>query len=72
MMVIANVFPKLQNVKNLVRPLSKKHDFRTPFVSPHVQASQILNKSPCLFIVIREVDLENVSESYTLNVRGVC
>ena len=39
MMVIANVFPKLQNVKNLVRPLSKKHDFRTLFVSQHVQAS---------------------------------
>ena len=31
MIVIANVFPKLQAVKDLVTPLSKKHRLRTPF-----------------------------------------
>ena len=44
--VIAYVFPKLQTVKNLSRPLSKKRCFRTPFDSQHVKASQILAKSP--------------------------
>ena len=44
--VIANVFPKLQTVKFFVRPLSKKHGFRTRFDSQHVKASQILAKSP--------------------------
>ena len=46
MIVIANVFPKLQTVKILVRPLSKKRRFRTGFGSEHVEASQILAKSP--------------------------
>ena len=32
MIVIANVLPKLQTVKGLVRPLSKKPRFRTPFI----------------------------------------
>ena len=45
MIVIANVFPKLQTVKDLVRPLSKKRRFRTCFDSQHVKASQILSKS---------------------------
>ena len=43
---LANVFPKLQTVKNLVRPLSKKCCFRTRFDRKHVKASQILAKSP--------------------------
>ena len=43
---IANLFPKLQTVKILVRPLSKKHRFRTRFGSQHVKASQIVPKSP--------------------------
>ena len=43
--VIANVFPKLQTVKNLVRPISKKQLFRTRFDSQHVKLSQILAKS---------------------------
>ena len=45
MIAIANVFPKLQTVKILVRPLSKKRPFRTPFDSEHVKASQALAKS---------------------------
>ena len=43
--VIANVFPKLQTVKDLVRPLSKNHRFRTSFKSQHVKGSQTLKKS---------------------------
>ena len=39
MIVIANVFPKLQTVKDLVRPCSKKCCFRTPFDSQHVKSS---------------------------------
>ena len=46
MIVIANVFSKLQTVKNLFRPLSKKLRLRTRFDSQHVKASQILAKYP--------------------------
>ena len=40
--VIANIFPKPETVKNLVRPLSKKHGFRTSFQSQHVKGFQTL------------------------------
>ena len=46
MIFIANVFPKLQTVKSLVRPLYKKGRFRTRFDTQHVNASQILANSP--------------------------
>ena len=46
MIVIANVFPKLQSVTNFFRPLSKKRRFRTRFDSQHMKASQIVAKSP--------------------------
>ena len=49
MIVIANLFPKLQTVKNLVRSLSKKLRFRTHIDSQNVKASQILAKSPWEF-----------------------
>ena len=39
MIVIVNVFPKLQTVKILVRPLSKKRRFRIRFDSQRVKAS---------------------------------
>ena len=42
--VIANLFPKLQTKKNLARPLSKKFYFRTPFDSKHVKGTQTLVK----------------------------
>ena len=41
-----NVFPKLETVETLLRPLSKKRCYRTDFVSLDVKASQILAKSP--------------------------
>ena len=46
MILIANAFPKLQTVKILLSPLSKKRCFRTRFDSQHVKASEIFGKSP--------------------------
>ena len=46
MIAIANVFPKLQTVKELLRPLSQKPRFRTRFDSQHVKAAQIHPESP--------------------------
>ena len=43
--VIASVFPKLQTVKVLFRPPSKKRRFRIFFDSQHVKVSQTLVKS---------------------------
>ena len=45
MIVIANVFPKLQTVKDLVRSLSTKRCFWTFFDSQHVKGCQTLVKS---------------------------
>ena len=45
-MVTADVFRKLQTVKNLVRPLCKKRRFGTRFDSQHVKVSQKLPKLP--------------------------
>ena len=45
MIAIPTLFQKLQNVKKLVGPFSKKHRSRTPFVSQHVKGSQTLVKS---------------------------
>ena len=46
MMVIANVFRKLQTVKNFFTPLCKKRLFGTRWDSRHVKVSRILAKSP--------------------------
>ena len=46
MILIANVFPKLQTMKILVRPLSKKPHFRRRFDSQRVKTSEIVAKSP--------------------------
>ena len=46
MIIIANAFPILKTVKNFVRTLSKKGRFGARFESEHVNASQILAKSP--------------------------
>ena len=45
MIVIATLLRKLQAVKDLVRPLSKKQYFRTRFDSQHFKESQTLEKS---------------------------
>ena len=46
MIVIANVFPKLQTVNVLVGPLCKMPCFGTRFDTQHDKVSQILAKSP--------------------------
>ena len=74
--VLANVFPKLQTVKNLVRLLSKKRRFTTRFDSQHVKGSQMLAKSPWqhiyhfFSIILWEVHFENVSLSDRWNLTG--
>ena len=45
MIVIATLFRKLQTVKDLGRPLSRKLRLRKPFDSQHVKGSQTLVKS---------------------------
>ena len=45
MIVIATLLRKLQAVKDLAGPLSKKHRFRTPVDSQHFKEIQILVKS---------------------------
>ena len=45
MIVIVTLLLKLQAVKDLVRPLSEKHRFRTPFDSQHVKGFQTLVRS---------------------------
>ena len=45
MIVIPSLFWKLQIVKDLVRPLSKKQPFRRPFDRHHVKGSQSFVKS---------------------------
>ena len=44
MIVIATLFRKLQTVKDLITPLSKKHRFRTPIDSQHFKGSQTIAK----------------------------
>ena len=43
--VIANVFPKFQTFKDLVRPLSKKRRLRTSFENQHPKGFLALVKS---------------------------
>ena len=45
MMVIANMFPKLQTVKNFITPLCKKCRFSTRLDNRHVKVSRILAES---------------------------
>ena len=45
-MVIANVFQKLQTVKNFFPPLCKKCRFETRLDSRHEKVSRIVAKSP--------------------------
>ena len=45
MTLVFYVFPKLETAKNVVRKISKKTRFKTPFDSQHVKGSQTLFKS---------------------------
>ena len=42
---MADAFPKLHNVKDFVRPLSKKRRLKTSFDSQHVKGPQTLVKA---------------------------
>ena len=44
MIVIATLFRRLQTAEGLVKPLSKNHCLRTPFVSQHVKGPKLLQK----------------------------
>ena len=44
MIFIATLFRKLQTLKDLARPLSKKHRLRRHFDTQHVKVSQTLPK----------------------------
>ena len=54
MIVIGNVFAKLQTLKIFVRKLSQEHRFRTGFGIQQVKESQLLAKSPreCFYHVL--------------------
>ena len=76
MIAIANVFPKLQTVKEFVRSLSRKRRFRTPFDSQHIKGSKHLSNLHesafiDLFITLRECHLENLFLSDMWNLRSV-
>ena len=77
MIVIANLFSKLQTVKVLLRPLRKKCRARTPFDTQHVKGfrkTPEISKREILsypFITLQETDLENISLGDMLNLRGV-
>ena len=68
MILIANAFPKLQTVKHLVRLISKRCCFRTPFDSQHVKESQTLVRSPwvCFFHVFSSLWWELIWKIYPL------
>ena len=51
MIVLANVFSKLQTVKKFVTPLCKKRRFGTRLDSRHVKMFRIFAKSPCFYHV---------------------
>ena len=50
MIVIANLFRKLQTVKDLVKPPSKKSPFRTTFKSQHVKGSSKMRGNDNTFL----------------------
>ena len=45
MTLIAQVFPKLQSVKDMFRQMFKQPRFRAPFNSQHIKVSQTLMKT---------------------------
>ena len=68
MIVITNVFPKLQTVNILVKPLSKKRRLRTRFDSEHVKRPKYFRNLHegtfmTFFINLRVADFENFSSS---------
>ena len=61
-------------MKDLVRPLSKKHRLGTPVDSQHAKGSETYIKSAWEhfhLITLRDPDLENISLNDMLNLIGV-
>ena len=77
MILIGTLFRKSQTVKDLVRPVFRKHRSRTPFDSQHFKESQALVKSAgeqfhhIFSSSLGDPDSEKISVSDVLNLRGV-
>ena len=67
MTIIAYLFPKLQNAKNVVRQMYKKSLFRRPFDKQYGKQSQTLfeavTAAPWLYllIILKKIQLEKAS-----------
>ena len=67
MALIPSVLLKLETAKNVVRKMSKKIRFKTPFDSQHAKGSQTLRNSSAkhfyhIFLTtLGDADLENIS-----------
>ena len=68
MIVIANVFPKLQTVKSFVRKLSQEHRFRKGFGSQLVKASQMLPRFPreCIYHVFLSFSVQLIWKMFAI------
>ena len=76
MIVIAILFWKVQTVKDLFSPLSKNTVSENSLTVSMLKGPKLLQKkirdlSPYFFFTMRELDFENISLSYMLNLRGV-
>ena len=76
MIVIAILFWKVQTVKDLFSPLSKNTVSENSLTvsmlkSPKLLQKKIRDLSIYFFFTMRELDFENISLSYMLNLRGV-
>ena len=75
MIVIASVFPKLQTVKNLEHSLKTTILEKALAVNMWKRLKYLINLDALLsgfFIVLGEVDMENVSPNVRWDVRRVC
>ena len=77
MIVRANIFSKLQALKVLFTPLSKKLCFRTSFGIQHVKGSQTLVKSVweiffIFLVTLKGTNYENISLFDVWKLRCVC
>ena len=68
MIVIANVFPKLQTVKSFVRKLSQEHRFRKGFGSQLVKASQMLPRfcRECIYHVFLSFSVKLIWKMFAI------
>ena len=77
MTLIADVFPKLQTQKNIVRSMPKKLSFKGSFGKQHGKRAQTLLKFawqhllPYLLIAVKAIDLQKVSVSDMKNFKTV-